>query len=353
MHAKIILISIFLAAIFCGGTFVYVVHQFGLDPIVASLPTLEANEPNTVSSQNGDETLSIIFAGDVMLARDVEKRLLNEERGFALSAIKDLLIADAVVMNFEASIPETHIQTQFMEMRFSVLPDLINELKTGSPTHLSLANNHSLDYGALGFSNTKKVLNDYGFKSFGHATLISSSSLSVIETKGQRVLIVYLNATYGDVDVSLVKGLVDSVGGVDLKVVYVHWGTEYEPINDKNQEKLAHSLVDSGFNLVVGHHPHVVQNIEKYKDGIIFYSLGNFIFDQYWMPSVREGLLLKVMGSGNEWEVDLLPVESTSVRIQPREMTSIKQQTFLEELSSRSSLELRADIVKGKILLQF
>lgn len=331
----------------------YVVLNFGISPIVVNLPTLEANEPNAVSSQDGDESVSIIFAGDVMLARDVEKRLLNEERGFSLSAIRDLLVADAVVMNFEASIPEIHTQTQHMEMRFSVRPDLISELKIDSPTYLSLANNHSLDYGALGFSNTKKVLNDYGFKSFGHATQISSSSLSIIETKGQRVLIVYLNATYGDVDVSLVKGLVDSVGSVDLRVAYVHWGTEYEPMNDKNQEKLAHTLIDNGFELVVGHHPHVVQNIEKYKDGIIFYSLGNFIFDQYWMQSVREGLLLKVTGRESEWEVDLLPVESSSVRIQPREMVSVARQAFLDELAARSSLGLRTDIAKGKILLQF
>lgn len=352
MHARVLLVSIFLSAVFCGAIFTYSVLSFGIDQVM-SLPVLWADEPSSLSSDESEKSVSIIFTGDVMLGRDVEMRLLREERGYALSSIKDDLHADAVVMNFEASVPENHIQTQFMEMKFSVRPDLISELLLSSPTYLSLANNHSLDYGAVGYRNTVEVLERAGFQAFGHATLISTSSLSIIEVKGQRILLVHLNATYGNPDVSLIKGVIDSAGPADLTVAYIHWGTEYEPLNDSAQEKLAHTLIDSGFDLIVGHHPHVVQNVERYNDGLIFYSLGNFIFDQYWMPEVQEGLVLKIVGDEGGWEVELIPVESASVSIQPRLMHSDARQVLLDGLANRSSQSLRTDIAKGRILLQF
>ncbi len=352
MHIRVLLISIFLATVFSGVTFTYAVLHFGSEQII-SLPILSANEPTGLSPEEVEEPLSLIFTGDVMLARDVEMRLLQEEKGYALSALRDVLIADAVLMNFEASIPESHIQTQFMEMRFSVQPDLVSELLLRSPVYLSLANNHSLDYGVMGYRNTIKVLEDVGFKTFGHATQISTSSLSIIEEKAQRVLVLHANATYGGPDVSLIEDILDSAGPADLKVAYIHWGTEYEPLNDETQENLAHNLIDSGFDLVVGHHPHVVQNIESYKDGLIFYSLGNFIFDQYWTSTVQEGLVLKLMVDALGWKVELIPVESATVRVQPHEMLGEARQAFLDDLASRSSANLLNDIAKGRILLQF
>lgn len=348
MYARVLLVSIFLAAVLCGGTFMYAVLNFGIKDIM-SLPILWANEPNSLLSQKSDGPISIIFTGDVMLARDVEMRLLREERGYLLSAMKDTLSADAVVMNFEASVPEKHIQTKHMEMRFSVRQDLISELSLSSPTYLSLANNHSLDYGVAGYNNTVRVLEGAGFRPYGHASRISTTSLSVIERKDQRILVLHVNATYGKPDISLIKNIVDSAGPANLTVAYIHWGTEYEPLNDNEQKNLAHSLIDSGFDLIVGHHPHVVQNIERYKDGLIFYSLGNFIFDQYWRPEVEEGLILKLVGEGSGWKVALVPVESTTVRAQPRLMLGEARQTFLEGLANRSDRELAEEISFGLI----
>lgn len=348
MYARVLLVSIFLAAVLCGGTFMYAVLNFGIKDIM-SLPILWADEPNSLLSQKSDGPISIIFTGDVMLARDVEMRLLREERGYLLSAMKDTLSADAVVMNFEASVPEKHIQTKHMEMRFSVRQDLISELSLSSPTYLSLANNHSLDYGVLGYDNTVRVLEEAGLRPYGHATRISTTSLSVIERKDQRILVLHVNATYGKPDISLIKNIVDSAGPANLTVAYIHWGTEYEPLNDNEQKNLAHSLIDSGFDLIVGHHPHVVQNIERYKDGLIFYSLGNFIFDQYWRPEVEEGLILKLVGEGSGWKVALVPVESTTVRAQPRLMLGEARQTFLEGLANRSDRELAEEISFGLI----
>ena len=329
----------------------YAILNFGITEAIG-LPTLWALEPANFSPDNNEEPISIIFTGDVMLARDVEMRLLSKEKGYSLSSIRDVLVADAVVMNFEAAVPENHIQTQHMEMKFSVRPDLLGELRLQSPIYLSLANNHSLDFGVAGYKNTVKTLEEYGFKVYGHAIAISTSSLSVIEAKGQKVLVLYLNATYGKPDISLVKNLVDSVGPVDLVVTYIHWGTEYEPKNDTAQENLAHQLIDAGFDLVAGHHPHVVQNVEKYKDGLIFYSLGNLIFDQYWTSEVQEGLLIKVVKHSDMWGIELIPVESTTARVQPHEMMGGVKHTFLNKLANRSDPDLASEISSGFISFQ-
>lgn len=76
----------------------------------------------------------------------------------------------------------------------------------------------------------------------------------------------------------------------DLVIIFCHWGDEYQLKENTNQETLAHQFVDAGADLVIGSHPHVIQPMEEYMGKRIYYSLGNFIFDQYFNESVRNGL---------------------------------------------------------------
>jgi poly-gamma-glutamate capsule biosynthesis protein CapA/YwtB (metallophosphatase superfamily) len=78
-------------------------------------------------------------------------------------------------------------------------------------------------------------------------------------------------------------------------IVSMHSGTEYAPRPNKRQQQFARAAIDSGAELVLGHHPHVVQTAEIYKGKYIFYSLGNFVFDQMWSRQTREGLMLKII----------------------------------------------------------
>jgi poly-gamma-glutamate synthesis protein (capsule biosynthesis protein) len=82
-------------------------------------------------------------------------------------------------------------------------------------------------------------------------------------------------------------------------VVFLHWGNEYETLHTKSQEDFAHFFIDSGVDLVVGAHPHVVQDVETYNGKRIYYSLGNFVFDQYWNEEVQTGLMVKVVLEGD------------------------------------------------------
>ena len=82
---------------------------------------------------------------------------------------------------------------------------------------------------------------------------------------------------------------------VDIIVVSMHDGTEYAHASNVNQQKFAHTAIESGADLVIGHHPHVVQEVEMYQGKYIFYSLGNFIFDQMWSIDTRQGLAVKIL----------------------------------------------------------
>jgi gamma-polyglutamate biosynthesis protein CapA len=81
----------------------------------------------------------------------------------------------------------------------------------------------------------------------------------------------------------------------DLVIVYAHWGNEYQSNSNLAIQTIAHKLIDAGADVIIGSHPHVVQESEIYNGKVIYYSLGNFIFDQYFMPETQQGLLVKMV----------------------------------------------------------
>jgi poly-gamma-glutamate synthesis protein (capsule biosynthesis protein) len=95
----------------------------------------------------------------------------------------------------------------------------------------------------------------------------------------------------------------------DVTVVYAHWGTEYEKNSSQKQRELAHRFVDNGADLIIGSHPHVVQEVEIYNGKEIYYSLGNFVFDQYFEDSTKHGLLVNAIiepnGSVSTKQIDI------------------------------------------------
>jgi poly-gamma-glutamate synthesis protein (capsule biosynthesis protein) len=96
----------------------------------------------------------------------------------------------------------------------------------------------------------------------------------------------------------------------DVVIVSFHWGTEYQQTPSDRQKNVGRLAIDSGASLVLGHHPHVLQPYEKYKDGYIFYSLGNFVFDQMWSEKTRKGEIAKIYFKGIEIEkVETIPVQ--------------------------------------------
>jgi len=168
----------------------------------------------------------------------------------------------------------------------------IEGLKLAGFDVLSLENNHILNYGKTGLEQTKKILNQ---------NLISPSISNEITIKRDSDVtfgFLSFNFTFGLDKQKVIDSVKENVSKVDVLIVSLHWGEEYKTKPAKWQVDLAHQLIDSGVKVILGHHSHWIGEIERYGDGLIFYSLGNFVFDQMWSRETREGLVAKINFEG-------------------------------------------------------
>ena len=119
-------------------------------------------------------------------------------------------------------------------------------------------------------------------------------------------------------------------------IVNIHWGAEYQELSNDHQRDLARELIDAGADAIIGHHPHVVEEIEVYKDKPIFYSLGNFVFDQYFSIPTQQGLAVGVVLGADATSVYVFPIESENSQV--RLMPPSKAEQFMRRLIDRSRL---------------
>ncbi|MEX0918226.1 MAG: CapA family protein [Candidatus Paceibacterota bacterium] len=341
MKAVCILI---LAAAAAGGVFATLTHE--------KVSLYQQILPERVHSE---ESYRMIFLGDIMLARDVERKMATYGRDYPFSHMASHFDANTVVGNFEAAVPEVHVPTPSMTMQFSVPAQNIPALAGARITHLSLANNHTDDYGKVGFAHTKHVIENTGITPFGSPFSLATTSIAYIETEQLTIALLGIYAVEVLPSTEVIEEVMwEAEARSDFQVVYVHWGNEYELVHSRAQEQLAHRFVDAGADLVVGHHPHVVQDVEVYNEALIFYSLGNFIFDQYFSTHVMQGLVLDItFDTQYEAEITLLPVSTEASRTAPQLMNGYEREAFLKSLADRSSGSLRGPIERGKVGLQF
>ena len=147
--------------------------------------------------------------------------------------------------------------------------------------------------------------------------------------------------------------IINTIKSVKLKnpecflIVSAHWGKEYQLKSSVIQQKLAREIIDAGANLIIGHHPHTVQEIEIYKDKLIFYSLGNFIFDQYFSKNTQQGLAVGLEINEDKLLFRLFPIQSKLS--QPFLMEQKESEEFFEKLAERSNENLSEQIKNGII----
>lgn len=206
--------------------------------------------------------------------------------------------ADTVVANLEgpitsnASVSINSIPGDGNNFTFT-FPTTTAELLAGHNIGLvNLGNNHIYNFGAAGVRSTITALNQVGVSFFGDPL-----DARVAESKSGDVPLAFINYNqFGGSASTTIVQIRDERARGRIPIVYTHWGVEYATTSDWSlQQKLAHAFVNAGAEMVIGSHPHVVEEEEVYSGKHIYYSLGNFIFDQYWEPAVRDGLLLDVV----------------------------------------------------------
>jgi poly-gamma-glutamate synthesis protein (capsule biosynthesis protein) len=296
-------LKIISALIITLGVFLFSYKEIDFIPAVSFLE-------NTPAKKHVEEPIKILFVGDMMFDRGVANHITN----FGIESIfEDVQILfqdkDMIVGNLEGTItddPSVSIPNNQI-LKFTFDPQIAQHLKENNFTHLSLANNHSADFGPEGFEQTKKYLSQNNLKYFGSA--VNTGVLSVKEKIGDKnICLVGYHDLYTKNPESILNEIKNIRDDCFYLVVFPHWGDEYEVVQNERQTMLAHQFIDAGADAVIGAHPHVVQQYELYKEKPIFYSLGNFVFDQDFSYNTRRGLALLLELSEKEQKFTLIPV---------------------------------------------
>jgi poly-gamma-glutamate capsule biosynthesis protein CapA/YwtB (metallophosphatase superfamily) len=295
-------------------------------PVLGVIPFHRTNPPEIVPQP---KKTRILLGGDVMLSRHVGR--IARERHDPASPLRDLApvlrSADIAFVNLEAPFSD---RGKLMEhgMIFKAEPEMVAALETAGVAIVSTANNHSRDCGRYGVEFTLSWLSEHGILTVGTAaTAEAAHAGTVIEVKAERDplrfgFLAYTfdqsNGNYKDVDdriatmdiPTMQADLARLLDRADVAIVSMHAGTEYHPQPNPQQIEFARSAIDAGARVVVGHHPHVTQPWERRGKGVIFYSLGNLVFDQFQRTETQHGALAEVVFSGKTLEsAALLPVD--------------------------------------------
>ena len=339
-----------------SNIFSFTLPVFAFDTTFGSLSVVLTTEQQAIAVDKDlvlSDDKSIVFVGDIMLARHVEHLMNVKGYGYPFAGSNFLSIEPAyIVGNFEASIPLKHIKTPNYNFQFSVSKDYLKGLTEAGFTHLSLANNHAFDFGLEGYNNTKKVLGENSLTAFGQPKSLGQDTISYLTASNTTYALIGLNETQMDINPkSLTSVLKEARENSDVQVVYIHWGPEYKHEPNKAQRLIAKMLSEAGVDIIIGHHPHVIQSIEKINDTLVFYSLGNYIFDQYFTRSVMEGLAVSLTKVGDNLKVTLMPHSSRESQAQPRLSEGESRAAILTEIAKYSDNNMAEMIIAGEVIV--
>ena len=276
---------------------------------INSAAALLATEQNLVSTTPAPSSISLGFVGDIMLDRGVKKSVMNTMQGdyTKLFAYTDFLkTPDIMFANLEGPASDQGKDKKNL-YSFRMDPKSLIALKNSGIDVVSFSNNHVGDYGRPAFEDTLQRLRDTGILSCGAGMNRTEAETPAIVVQN-KIRVGYL--CFSDVGPADMEAT-DSKSGillasnprfddiiksaaekVDALIVSFHFGEEYKSIHNGPQEALAKKAINDGAVMIVGHHPHVPQDIAYYDGKPVIYSLGNFIFDQYFSKETMGGLFI-------------------------------------------------------------
>lgn len=267
----------------------------------------EKTVPNTKSTVVESETVALLdepveillsFTGDCILGTDeyfyydtsFNAYYENYGSAYFFQNVKDVFEKDDLtIINMEGTLTDltTRKDKQFA---FKGDPEYVKVLTNGAVEAANMANNHSYDYGEESFKDTVNILEKNKIRTFGDDETV------IIPVKGVNVGIFGIYELDDHEErIPQVKSDIAKLkkDGADIIVAVFHWGNELERVPDDNQVMLAHLAIDEGADVVVGHHPHVLQGIDTYKGKTIAYSLGNFCFGGNYHPTEMDTMIFQ------------------------------------------------------------
>jgi len=301
----------------------------------------------------GARELVLNAVGDIMLAGSAVPTLERFGYDYPFAACRaELKKGDLAVGNLEAPIARHGDEFTDKRFRFRAAPQSAGALRRAGFSVLTLANNHMMDFGAGALRETVRTLDGCGIRHTGAGETLADARRPVfIRTEAGTVAFLAYSLTFpeefyaaadhagtapgyaGQVREDIVK----AKASADYVVVSFHWGSEGASLPHAYQIRAAHAAIDAGADVVLGHHPHVLQGIERYRKGIIFYSLGNFAFGSRSRTALRSVIARITLDDGVRG-VELVPldVDNGRVRFQPRPLTGKKGEEVIDRLNDIS-----------------
>jgi poly-gamma-glutamate synthesis protein (capsule biosynthesis protein) len=283
------------------------------------------------STLSSSSMVSVAAGGDVNFGDGVTPALTSGGLGYPFSNVNGILEgADLSFVNLECCISSRGTPVGGKEFTFRGPADSAGALADGGIRVVSLANNHSKDWGTAAFGDTMAHLKEAGISWCGAGNNASEAySPTVLEARGKKVAFVAFTGVIPDgwpatatnpgcattTDRERVASTVkEARSRGDFAVVSFHWGIELATSPNEEQRRLAHLAVDSGADLVIGHHPHVVQGFEVYKNRLIAYSLGNYVFSPPREISSKTLTLVALLGKDGLIQAKVVPNVITGCR---------------------------------------
>ena len=267
----------------------FVAKKVIFEPPSLTLEAIFAQEQPKTATLSAKKTTTLITTGDVGLARSVNFSMVKRnDFSYPFEKTAEVLKkADLTLINLEGPLVKNCPLTN-TGLVFCGNPRGIEGMLSARVNLVNLANNHTFDYGQKGLLETVKVLTTAGI------TPVEPEKIIIKKSKGQK----FAFLGYGDVNQKVSEEKVqaqirEAESSANIVVVSFHWGAEYTACPNQRQRDLARLAIDSGADLIIGNHPHWIQAVEIYKEKLIVYSHGNFIFDQMWSKKTGEGIIGK------------------------------------------------------------
>lgn len=277
--------------------------------------------------------------GDMMFDRHVREVMRTKGPTYPFASIQSVLKnSDVVLGNLEGPITSNRSVATDSRLVFTFDPTVAPLIKKVGFTTVSLANNHTLNFGSNGLTSTRQILQRAGIEYFGDPK--NRTGYHLTKTLGQRqVTFLGYHGLASGID-TVILDIQQAHAKGEFVVVMAHSGIEYKLGFSAGQQRDYRRFIDAGADLVIGAHPHVVEPLEIYRGKLIAYSLGNFLFDQYFSADTKQGLLLKFYFSPAGISVRIIPLEQ--VRTQVVLASGITKQRLLDRVAANSSIPTAA-----------
>ncbi len=350
-NLKIVIISLSISILFFGAI---LFATKNINSINSVNQTAQAIIP--VQEIPEIKNTTIFFVGDIMLTRGVKSSVTKNFSGDynkLFENVAELKNADILFGNLEGAVSDkgNNVGSKYS---FRMDPMVLPALKDAGFDIVSFANNHVGDWNTVAFNDTLSRLNENNILKTGAGNnKKEAEEPTVIEKNGTLFGFLgfsdvgpnWLEATESKSgiliasDPNLTSIIQNAKEKVDVLIVSFHFGDEYKLVHNKRQETLAHSAIDSGADLVIGHHPHVMEDIEEYNGKTIVYSLGNFIFDQNFSKDTMRGMLFETTFKGKELIKTEQKIITLNKKYQPEGISSIQEIEEKDEENNTTCLK--------------